>query len=102
MNYDAKLDFATDLGYHLAMSGAETYRIEESVNRILAAYGIESQVFAITNSLIVSIRTAEGKSITRMKRIGYHGNDLDSVEKFNSLSRRICTESLIPKLHTNG
>ena len=98
MNYDVILDFVTELGYRLAMSGAETYRIEESINRILATYGIESQVFAITNSLIVCIRTAEGKSITRMKRIDYHGNDLDSVEKFNSLSRRICTEKPEPEL----
>lgn len=98
MNYDLLLDFVTELGYNLAMSGAETYRIEESINRILAAYGIESQVFAITNSLTVSIRTAEGKSITRMKRIGYHGNDLDAVERFNSLSRRICAEKPEPEI----
>ena len=98
MNYDLILDFVTELGYHLAMSGAETYRIEESINRVLAAYGIESQVFAITNSLTVCIRTAEGKSVTRMKRIDYHGNDLDSVEKFNSLSRRICAEKPDPQI----
>ena len=98
MNYDTILDLATELGYNLAMSGAETYRIEESINRILNAYGIESQVFAITNSLTVCIRTTDGKSITRMKRIDYHGNDLDSVEKFNSLSRRICAEKPDPKL----
>lgn len=96
MDYDVLLDFVTDLGYNLAMSGAETYRIEESINRILATYGIESQVFAITNNLTICIRTTEGKSITRMKRIDYHGNDLDSVEKFNSLSRRICAEKPTP------
>ena len=98
MHYDVLLDLVTDLGYNLAMSGAETYRIEESVNRILSAYGIESQVFAITNCITVSIRTSEGKSITRMKRIGYHGNDLDAVEKFNSLSRRICKEQPNPEI----
>ena len=98
MNYDNLLDLVTELGYYLAMSGAETYRIEDSINLILATYGIESQVFAITNSLTVCIRTADGKSITRMKRIGYHGNDLDSVEKFNSLSRRICKEKPAPDI----
>lgn len=96
MNCDLLLDLVTELGYQLAMSGAETYRIEDSINLILATYGVESQVFAITNSLTVSIRTADGKSLTRMKRIDYHGNDLDSVEKFNSLSRRICKEKPEP------
>lgn len=96
MNYDVLLDLVTELGYQLAMSGAETYRIEESINRILSAYGIESEVFAITNCMTVSIRTFDGKSITRMKRIDYHGNDLDAVEKFNSLSRKICKEKPEP------
>ena len=98
MDYNVLLDLVTELGYNLAMSGAETYRIEESINRIFAAYSIESEVFAITNCMTISIRTAEGKSITRMKRIDYHGNDLDAVERFNSLSRRICKETPDPDI----
>lgn len=96
MNYDILLDLVAELGYNLAMAGAETFRIEDSINRILGAYGIESEVFAIPNCMTISIRTAEGESKTRMKRIGYHGNDLDSVEKYNSLSRRICAEKPEP------
>ncbi len=90
MDYNTLLDLATDLGYELAMSGAETYRIEESVSRVLAAYGIESEVFAIPNCLTVSIITGDGQPITRMRRIGCHGNDLDAVEKFSGLSRALC------------
>ena len=37
MDYIVLLDLATDLGYELAMSGAETFRIEESISRILSA-----------------------------------------------------------------
>lgn len=96
MDYNVLLDLVAELGYQLAMSGAETYRIEESINRILFSYGIESEVFAITNCMTICIRTTEGKSITRMKRIDYHGNDLDAVEKFNSLSRKICAEKPSP------
>lgn len=98
MDTDTLLDLVTELGLSLAMSGAETFRIEDSINRILNAYGVESEVFAITNCMIVSIRTPDGKSITRMKRIGFHGNDLDSVEKYNSLSRRICSEKPEPSI----
>ena len=90
MNYSALLDLATDLGYELAMCGAETFRIEESINRILATYGVTSEVFAIPNCLIVSIETPEGEPMTRMRRIGYHGNDLDGVECYNAMSRAIC------------
>ena len=90
MNYSALLDLATDLGYELAMCGAETFRIEESINRILGTYGVTPEVFAIPNCLIVSIETPEGELMTRMRRIEYHGNDLDGVECFNAMSRAIC------------
>ncbi|MCD7818147.1 MAG: threonine/serine exporter family protein [Lachnospiraceae bacterium] len=116
MDYEALLDLATELGYQLAISGAETFRVEESIVRILDAYrsenfetedeqedresavsrrkfgSLKAQAFAIPNCLIVSIRTPEGESLTRMRRIGFHGNDLDAVEHFSNLSRRICQE----------
>ena len=98
MEYHVLLDLATDLGYRLAMCGAETFRVEESVNRLLAAYGIQAESFAIPNCLHVSLETADGQSITRMRRIGYHGNDLDSVERYNSVCRRICAEKPAPKI----
>ena len=96
MDYNTLLDLATDLGYELAMCGAETFRVEESVERVLMTYGIKSEVFAIPNCLTVSIETAEGKPMTRMRRIGYHGNDLDGVERFSGLSRAICNRKPDP------
>lgn len=97
MDYNLLTDVATELGYQLAMSGAETFRIEESINRIMAAYGIQAEVFAIPNCLHVSAETVDGTPITRMRRIGQHGNDLDSVEKFSNLSRKICAQCPDPK-----
>ena len=97
MDYNILLDMATDLGYELAMSGAETFRVEESISRVLAAYGISSEVFAIPNYLVVSIVTEDGTPITRMRRIGTHGNDLDAVEKFSGLSRAFCNRTPDPK-----
>jgi len=96
MDYNVLLDLATDLGYELAMSGAETFRVEESISRVLAAYGMEAEVFAIPNYLIVSIIAGDGHPITRMRRIGYHGNDLDSVERFSGLSRALCNRTPEP------
>lgn len=92
MDNNILLDLATELGYRLAMCGAETFRVEESINLVLKAYGIDSEAFAIPNCLTVSLITADGKPMTRMRRIGYHGNDLDSVERYSNLSRKICRE----------
>ena len=68
MDYDILLDLATDLGWELAMSGAETYRVEESILRVLDAYGVEAEVFAIPNVLFVSILSDGEHPITRMRR----------------------------------
>ena len=97
MDYNTLLDLTTNLGYELAMAGAETFRVEESIQRIMAAYGVQAEVFAITNYLMISITDDDGKAITRMRRIGSHGNNLDSVEKFSNLSRAICNRKPAPE-----
>ena len=93
MNYNLLLDLTADLGYRLASNGAETYRVEDSISRILSAYGINSEVFAIPNCLTVSIETAEGKPMTRMRRILNVSTNMDAIERYNSLSRRICANT---------
>lgn len=96
MDYDTLLDFAMKLGYRLAMSGAETFRVEDSVSRVMAAYGVSAETFAIPNLIIINIATPDGQALTRMRRIGYHGNDLDSVERYSNLSRKVCAETPEP------
>ena len=92
MDQHKLLDFATDLGYELSMAGAEIFRVEDSITRILKAYGMNAEVYAIPNCIHVSVTMADGKSITEMRRVGFHGNDLDAVEVFSALSRRVCSE----------
>lgn len=98
MEYSKMLDIATELGYQLAMSGAETFRVEESVVRLLRAYDIEAEVFAIPNCLHISIEPVIGRPLTRMRRIGPHGNDLDAVERLSGLSRRLCAQHPAPEI----
>lgn len=91
MDNETLLDMAADLGYELAIAGAETFRVEETVSRVLTTYGMQAEVFAIPNLLIVSMHQPDGHNVTRVRRIGSHDNDLDAVEKLNGLSRAICT-----------
>ena len=92
MDCDKLLSLGTELGCLLMSSGAEIYRAEESVNRLLAAYGLEPQVFAIPNCLFVSVITPGGQSINRMCRIPAHGTDIELLERCNDLCRRLCRE----------
>lgn len=98
MDYYALLDLTIRLGHRLAMCGAETFRVEQCIVLIMQAYGIEAEAFAIPNCLTVSIKTEKGKPMTRMRRIGEHGNDLDAVERYSNLSRRICAEKPEPNI----
>lgn len=93
MNYDNLLNLGTELGYQLMFSGAEIYRVEESVYRLLTAYGLQPQIFAIPNCLIVSLDTPDGHSITKMRRIPSHGTDIELLETCNALCRRLCQET---------
>ena len=92
-DYYLLTDLSARIGYELAKSGAETFRIEETMRRVLGAYGVECQAFAIPNCVMVSLEAANGKPLMIMKRVGFHGNDLEAVEKLNALSRRICAET---------
>lgn len=94
MDYDSLLNMGSELGYQLMYSGAEIYRVEESVLRLLTAYGLQPQVFAIPNCLIVSVNTPSGHPITRMRRIPSHGTDIELLERCNGLCRKLCREVL--------
>lgn len=96
MDYYLLTDMTAQIGYELAAAGAETFRIEETMRRVLAAYGIECEAFAIPNCVMVSLEADNGKPLMVMKRVGFHGNDLDAVERLNALSRRICAETPDP------
>ena len=99
MDSDKLLDLAVTLGCLLAESGAEISRVEESVYRLLWAYGGEdAQVFAIPSCLIVSLTAEDGRPLTRMRRIGAHGTDIELLEACNALCRRLCRT--VPPLET--
>lgn len=90
INYEQLLDSATALGQRLLDSGAEIHRVEDSVQRLLRAYGVEGEVFAIPNCLIVSFTGPDGHVYTRMLRARVQGVNIEGIERYNALSRRLC------------
>ena len=93
MNEEELLSTATEIGALLLENGAEIYRVEESVIRILQAYGVEeADVFAIPSCLITTV-SVEGKNHTKLCRVYSRRTDLDRVERYNNLCRRICAQT---------
>ncbi len=95
MNYDALVNMTATVGTMLLENGAEIYRVEESMNRIFNAYGLErgGDVFAIPSCIIVTVSDSEGHSYTKLKRVESKGTNLYKVERFNDLCRSICRDT---------
>lgn len=94
MDYEALLNLALEVGYRLQVSGAEIYRVEQSVQRILEAYGADTgEVFAIPNCLIVSVAAPDGHPLTRIRRIQSRDTDIYTLEAVNGLCRRLCRDT---------
>ena len=93
MDYAALMELVARIGVRLASSGAETYRVEESITRILSAYGQEGRVYCVPNSLFITISIPNQLPFTQLCRMPKRGNDIDAVECYNNLSRRICAEA---------
>lgn len=73
-------------------SGAETYRVEDTMIRIAASYGItEAHSFVTPTGIIVSL---QGVSPTQLVRISSRTTDLEKVARVNGISRRIAGGSL--------
>jgi uncharacterized membrane protein YjjP (DUF1212 family) len=92
MNYDKLLNISSDIGYSLLESGAEIYRVEESMQRIFEAYGASGDIYAITNCIIATICTEDGRSITKTRRLFTHNTNFDKVMQLNELCRHICSD----------
>ena len=93
-DYSELLAMVSEMGFRLMLSGAEIYRVEESVSRLLQAYGAErGEVFAIPNCIIVSLTSPQGEPLTQIRRMPSHGTDIYLLERYNDLCRRLCRET---------
>lgn len=89
------LDIATCMGYYIIKNGGEVSRAEDTVERIGLAYGMDAvHVFAIGHLIIVSMEK-DDVSLSQTRRVKGVSTNLNLIEKFNSLSRKIC-ETLPP------
>lgn len=88
-------DYIMDIGEQMLISGAEVHRVEESITRMCRAVGVARvDVFIITSSMVVTVHTADGQSLTQTRRVTATGNDFEKLHHLNNLSREICRRKL--------
>jgi uncharacterized membrane protein YjjP (DUF1212 family) len=80
-------------GKIILQNGGETYRVEDTMTRIAAAYGYpDSQSFVMPTGIMFAINGAN--PLTRLVRISDRMTDLHKVTLVNDLSRKVCSGSL--------
>lgn len=84
------LHLATEAGHILLENGAEISRVEETMERIANAYGVEDESFFVLSNGII----ATGQHYARAEFIPIKGTQLEKVVEVNQLSREITTERM--------
>lgn len=97
INYEGVLQLALEVGAGILSSGGSVSRVETAVDRICRAYGAEeANVAAFPSMIIASVRTADGSEESYMKRVYSTSNNLALLERYNQLSRDICSNKYPP------
>ncbi len=80
------------MGELMQSCGAEVFRVEDTLNRMGKAYGVERMdVFVITSSIVITMELPDGRELTQTRRIRESGsNDFTKLERLNGLSREYC------------
>lgn len=86
------LEIALRAGHRIVCNGAETFRVEETVERICNAYGVKCECMATAKGVFVSVKDAEGEKITSLKKATDKRVDLYRIELLNNFSRRVENE----------
>lgn len=88
------LDLAISTGETLLKSGGEIYRVQETVGRILEAYGIKNyNVFVVTNGIFATVHEQEADASSMVRYVTIGDVNLQMIEDINQLSREICDGS---------
>ena len=85
------LEVAMEAGHILLENGAEIARVEETMQRISRAFGVESgSFFVLSNGIFTTGGRKDGPSggqFAHVQHIPVHGARLDKVVAVNQLSR---------------
>ena len=87
------LCLALDVGEGMLKNGGEVSRVEDTIERICRAYGaVHVEVFTIISMINAAVRMPDGSYSSQLRRVKQTANNLNTLEKLNALSRKICRE----------
>ncbi len=90
-----KLNIICNIAEQMLKSGAEIYRVEDSLNRMCVAIGAKrADVFIITSSMVITVYLDDENYHTQTRRINSIGTDMERLHRLNDLSRRFCEKEI--------
>ena len=91
MDYNRILQGILDIGEAMLESGAENFRLEDSLYRMCKSYGCKKyDVYAIPSNIQITIETPDGEIITQIRHIESTELNCDRLDYLNNLSRYVC------------
>lgn len=91
MNYERILQGILDVGESMLKSGAENFRLEDSLYRMCKAYGfLHYDVFVIPSNIQITVETPDGQILTQIRHIESPDTNFDRLDYLNNLCRYIC------------
>ncbi|UEX89752.1 threonine/serine exporter family protein [Staphylococcus ratti] len=86
------IDVVLLAGKVLLESGAETYRVEDTMGRIAASFGLEDTYAFVTSTAIMF--SLNNRTNTRLVRVRERTTDLEKIAIANNVSRKISQNQL--------
>lgn len=91
MNYKLLVDTAMLTGEIMLIGGAETYRVEDTMSRILKISGLEkTETFVTPTGIFITLGDSSIDAITLIKRVDNRITNLDNIYEANNISRQLC------------
>ena len=94
---NAILHIAADAGRIILENGGETYRAQETIDRIAHSYGmVEDESFAVPTGMMTTITDAEGNTLSHIRRITRRTINMEKISQINQLARDIAASPVPP------
>jgi uncharacterized membrane protein YjjP (DUF1212 family) len=87
MKVEELVDVALRSGEILLKSGAEIYRVEDTIIRIMETEGYSCDCFVLLSAIFLSVRVQGSSNLTIIKRVKSNAVNLGRIELINSFSR---------------
>lgn len=89
------LELAGHAGVLLLANGAEIFRVQETMIRLLRAFGVtNSNVYVISNGIFATVNEGSAQALSLVRHVPLGSVNLARIDQVNQISRSVCAGEL--------